>query len=81
MLDELIEEQDVTISFFIPNLKEQFFVIIKTKEEHADRSKKIWKKLFLERMKRATDVKHLSSIYTICVDRVATWSVSIATRK
>ena len=25
MLDELIEEQDVTISFFIPNLKEQFF--------------------------------------------------------
>jgi lysine-specific demethylase 3 len=45
MLDELIEEQDVTISFFIPNLKEQFFVIIKTKEEHADRSKKIWKKI------------------------------------
>jgi hypothetical protein len=43
--------------------------------------RKSGKKLFLERMKRATDLKHLSSIYTICVDRVATWSVSIATRK
>ena len=40
--------------------------------------RKSGKKLFLERMKRAKNVKHLSSIYTMCVDRVATWSVSMS---
>jgi hypothetical protein len=40
-----------------------------------------WKKGFLEQMKHATAVKHISLICTICANRVATWCVSSATTK
>ena len=71
-LDEPIKEQDVTISFFVLILKEHFLnKLLKRRKSIQTGQRKSGKKLFLERMKRATDVKHLFSIYTICVDRVS----------
>ena len=66
---------------FLISSKNSFPILLKRRQSIKSSRQKSGKKWFLEQMKHATAVKHISLICSICANRVATWCVSSATTK